>query len=261
MAHDFRTPLSVGVASIETCISGNFFKGYPMVNFLTGPVECKKGDTYIKQLIEGQHYIHIDDEKSMVWGHSFCCVYFLQTSVTVNVDKRHKHLNITGFNFTQNSPKSVTISLKQTRRKRRTNTTCTRPTTRTSTLAVTAENTDEVTIDVPTITVVDPNVDTPVVSPAPSAPSSISNSTLLDAREKKEKRKRERPGLHLELDANWKPVADTEAILFVHGFYHNLEDSLKRYISTRNLHPCLFFKIRTIFGARTFSSVHQTVRV
>lgn len=63
-----RTPLAVGVASIETCISGNFFKGYPMVNFLTGPVECKKGDKYIKELLDGQHYIHIDDEKRMVCG-------------------------------------------------------------------------------------------------------------------------------------------------------------------------------------------------
>lgn len=61
-----RTPLSVGVAAVETCVSGNFFKGYPMVNMLTGPIECKKGDAYLKDLLEGQHYIHIDDEKAMV---------------------------------------------------------------------------------------------------------------------------------------------------------------------------------------------------
>jgi hypothetical protein len=42
-------------------------------------------------------------------------------------------------------------------------------------------------------------------------------------------RKRKRGGdLLLELDANWKPVGESEALLFVHGFYHNLEDSLKR---------------------------------
>uniref|UniRef100_A0A6B2KZC1 Alpha/beta hydrolase n=1 Tax=Arcella intermedia TaxID=1963864 RepID=A0A6B2KZC1_9EUKA len=98
-----RTPLAVGVACVETCVSGNFFKGYPMVGMLSGPTDVIDGQS-IKRLLENGDYMHIDEEKTI-------------TSVTVSVDKKHRSLNVTGFHSDELRQMDVKISLKQKKAK------------------------------------------------------------------------------------------------------------------------------------------------
>eukprot|EP01127_Copromyxa_protea_P010768 TRINITY_DN2658_c0_g1_i1.p1 TRINITY_DN2658_c0_g1~~TRINITY_DN2658_c0_g1_i1.p1 ORF type:complete len:654 (+),score=83.85 TRINITY_DN2658_c0_g1_i1:391-2352(+) len=206
-----KKPLSVGVGSIETCVSGNFFKGYPMVSHLTGPIECKKGNRYLKDLIDGKHYIHLDDEKSM-------------TTITVNVDKRHKKLNITGFESTASS---VTISLTSDRRTRDTR----RPV-RPAKPEIILETPEDVTINTDALDNIksdtkafssEPKKKLTPHTPPPNFFKPVSPS------QSRSKRGKKKGNLRLELDSEWKPVGETEALLFIHGFYHNLDDSLKRF--------------------------------
>jgi len=80
-------PLSFGVASVESCVSGNFFKGYPMVQKLYGPRECMCLDdrcTCIQELFKNKLYLHVDDEKKL-------------TSVTISIDKKLRSLKMTGY--------------------------------------------------------------------------------------------------------------------------------------------------------------------
>ena len=64
-----RTPLSVGVASVETCVSGNFFKGYPLVTMLAGPTIAKNFDA-VKEVFHKKLYRHIEDESIVVRDNS-----------------------------------------------------------------------------------------------------------------------------------------------------------------------------------------------
>eukprot|EP01126_Amoeba_proteus_P037820 TRINITY_DN3918_c0_g2_i3.p1 TRINITY_DN3918_c0_g2~~TRINITY_DN3918_c0_g2_i3.p1 ORF type:complete len:395 (+),score=38.92 TRINITY_DN3918_c0_g2_i3:157-1341(+) len=95
-----RTDLTVGVASVETCVSGKFFKGYPMVTYLTDPISVIDNLDHVKKIFDKKFYLHPDEEKGV-------------TSVTVNIAQDRKLLNITGFVSLKNTPKSVTITLKQ----------------------------------------------------------------------------------------------------------------------------------------------------
>lgn len=82
-----RTPITMGVACIEACVSGSFFKGYPIVKMVTQPKECqcpKNRCTCISDIFRKKHYRHFDDERVL-------------TSVSVTVDKRHKTIGVTGF--------------------------------------------------------------------------------------------------------------------------------------------------------------------
>jgi len=93
-----RTPLVIGVGCVEACVSGNFFKDYPIVGMINGPTQTKITDTdCIKKILERRDWIHIDDDKTT-------------HSVTVSIDPKYKRLNVTGFH--SESPESkVTISL------------------------------------------------------------------------------------------------------------------------------------------------------
>jgi hypothetical protein len=80
-------PLSYGIASVESCVSGNFFKGYPMVNKLHGPRECmclEDRCTCIQEFFKNKLYLHVDDEKKL-------------TSVTISIDKKLRALKMTGY--------------------------------------------------------------------------------------------------------------------------------------------------------------------
>jgi esterase/lipase superfamily enzyme len=82
-----RMPLSYGIASVESCVSGNFFKGYPMVNKLHGPRECmclEDRCTCIQEFFKNKLYLHVDDEKKL-------------TSVTISIDKKLRALKMTGY--------------------------------------------------------------------------------------------------------------------------------------------------------------------
>lgn len=99
-----RTALQMGVASVETCVSGHFYSGYPVVKMLLGPLQCQcvLGDcNCVSDIVQNKHYKHIDDEKKL-------------KSISITIDKKMRSLNITGFRpLHRRDRKRVTISLKE----------------------------------------------------------------------------------------------------------------------------------------------------
>ncbi|KAM9966620.1 hypothetical protein ACTFIR_006840 [Dictyostelium discoideum] len=93
-----RIPLNIGVASIECCVSGNFFKGYPKVSMIKGPdlCKCQNRCTCIQSLLDKKYYRHIDDDKTI-------------TSIVVSLDKKMDALAISGFKPLH--PKNKTVSI------------------------------------------------------------------------------------------------------------------------------------------------------
>jgi len=151
-----RIGLHFGVASVECCVSGNFLKNYPVVNFIASPKECeckKERDkepisnriqkrrkfvcNCITQLTQSKHYRHIDDDKVL-------------KSVNVSIDKRS--LTVTGYKSNR-------------------------------------KHTDKISITV------DKSIHPP----------------------------------RLVLDEQWISSGTSEGLLFIHGYDHNLKDSLKRF--------------------------------
>ena len=123
------TPLHVGVAAVETCVSGSFFKGYPLVSQMAASKACRSFDD-VKDLFDGRFYRHADDDKLTVSPPPISpprprssppspprdCRFLLspllplslsgpksllfpheQTSVTVSVDRKTKRLQVTGY--------------------------------------------------------------------------------------------------------------------------------------------------------------------
>lgn len=137
-----RTPLHYGVASVEACISGFFYKNYPLTQMISPPtcctceVQCK----CIKDIIRNKLYKHIDDERKL-------------NSISVNIDGKTSSLHIPGFYSLKNRNKEVSIKLN----------------------------------------------------------------------------KKSKTEYDLVLDNNWVKGDTTEGLLFIHGMYHSLEDSLKRF--------------------------------
>ncbi|EFA78923.1 hypothetical protein PPL_08391 [Heterostelium album PN500] len=79
-----RVPLHTGVAAVECCVSGNFFKGYPKVSMIKGPDLCScKKCSCIKKLFENRSYKHSDDDKTL-------------TSIVVSVDRKMDTLLVSG---------------------------------------------------------------------------------------------------------------------------------------------------------------------
>lgn len=97
-----RTPLNMGVASVECCVSGNFFKGYPKVFMIKGPDTCicahANECTCIKNLLQNRYYKHADDEKSL-------------KSVVVSIDRKHGSLAVSGHKPRRHRETRVTIDL------------------------------------------------------------------------------------------------------------------------------------------------------
>jgi esterase/lipase superfamily enzyme len=137
-----RTPLTMGVACIEACVSGSFFKGYPIVKMVTQPKECacpKNSCGCVSEIFRKKHYRHFDDERVI-------------TSVSVTVDKRFNTLSVTGFQPRSDQERAITIQL--------------------------AESNGQIALGV---------------------------------------------------DERWLSSKSREGLLFIHGMYHTLEDSLKRF--------------------------------
>eukprot|EP01130_Rhizamoeba_saxonica_P017136 TRINITY_DN817_c0_g1_i1.p1 TRINITY_DN817_c0_g1~~TRINITY_DN817_c0_g1_i1.p1 ORF type:complete len:691 (-),score=121.23 TRINITY_DN817_c0_g1_i1:24-2096(-) len=97
-------PLRTGVASIETCVSGGFFKGYPLVHHLEESVTvCRCSTRFgscecIRDIFGNKFFRHIDDDKHI-------------KSVTVSVDDRFNVLHVTGHRSRTRKPKNVNIEL------------------------------------------------------------------------------------------------------------------------------------------------------
>jgi len=81
-----RVPLMFGVASVESCVSGNFLKGYPSVDIMFDmECECQKYShcqCVAKILSNKEYYQHFDDDKEL-------------RSVVISLDKNH--LAIAGY--------------------------------------------------------------------------------------------------------------------------------------------------------------------
>ncbi|KYR01760.1 hypothetical protein DLAC_01770 [Tieghemostelium lacteum] len=96
-----RIPLNTGVAAIECCVSGNFFKGYPKVSMISGPDLCKCPQdhcTCIKNILDRRYYRHIDEDKTI-------------SSIVVSLDKKYDSLAISGFKSVNHKSKKVTIEI------------------------------------------------------------------------------------------------------------------------------------------------------
>eukprot|EP00026_Physarum_polycephalum_P001972 Phypoly_transcript_01976.p1 GENE.Phypoly_transcript_01976~~Phypoly_transcript_01976.p1 ORF type:complete len:717 (+),score=63.12 Phypoly_transcript_01976:122-2272(+) len=142
-----RTPLNMGVASVECCVSGNFFKGYPKVFMIKGPDECvcthHNECTCIRNLLQARYYKHAEDEKHL-------------KSVVVSIDRKHGSLAISGHRPKRNREKRVTIDL------------------------------------------------------------------IPDGHESQR-------SYQLQLDQEWISNDQREGVLFIHGFDHDLKDTIKRF--------------------------------
>eukprot|EP01132_Coremiostelium_polycephalum_P007473 gene7473-9181_t len=138
-----RIPLNTGVASIECCVSGNFFKGYPKVSMIKGPDHCfcQNRCYCIKKLFDQRSYRHIDEDKTL-------------SSLVVSMDKKSNSLTVTGYK-SKHLSKSKKVSIE------------------------------------------------------------ISKDKSQDKR--------------LIVDSNWISSDSNEAILFIHGYDHDLKDALKRF--------------------------------
>ncbi|EGC37281.1 hypothetical protein DICPUDRAFT_46613 [Dictyostelium purpureum] len=102
-----RIPLNTGVASIECCVSGNFFKGYPKVSMIKGPDLCKCSNqncSCISSLLKKKCWRHIDDDKQL-------------TSIVVSLDKKMDTLAITGYK-PESGKKNKKISITMTENNR-----------------------------------------------------------------------------------------------------------------------------------------------
>lgn len=138
-----RKPLQYGVASIEACISGSFYKNYPLVRMLSEPKVCSCEDrcTCIKDMIKRKLYKHIDDDKKV-------------QTISISIDKQTKSLNIPGHRPVKKRNREVKVRLKKS------------------------------------------NIDSQ---------------------------------FSLTLDKGWVTRGSNEGVLFIHGIYHSLDDSLKRF--------------------------------
>jgi esterase/lipase superfamily enzyme len=135
--------LCFGVATVETCVSGSFFKKFPICRFITEKRECKcrkKRCTCIHRIFKNNYYVHINDGQP-------------QKSITVSFDRKNRKLHIPGHQAQQFRETKVEISLKRTQQRE----------------------------------------------------------------------------YRLRLDERWVPTTSKEGLLFIHGIYHDLEDSLKRF--------------------------------
>ncbi|GAM22678.1 hypothetical protein SAMD00019534_058530 [Acytostelium subglobosum LB1] len=101
-----RVPLHTGVAAVECCVSGNFFKGYPKVSMIKGPdhCSCKKKCICIKKLFDNRSYRHIDEDKTI-------------SSVVVSVDRKLDTLLVSGHKPRQHIQSKVTINLEANKEK------------------------------------------------------------------------------------------------------------------------------------------------
>eukprot|EP01114_Cavostelium_apophysatum_P013880 TRINITY_DN3461_c0_g1_i1.p1 TRINITY_DN3461_c0_g1~~TRINITY_DN3461_c0_g1_i1.p1 ORF type:complete len:706 (+),score=141.48 TRINITY_DN3461_c0_g1_i1:202-2319(+) len=134
-----RIGLHYGVASVESCVSGKFIKGYPKVEFIlpSSRCFCKKHCVCVSELTAKTVYRHIDDDK-------------LLKSVHVSIDKRN--IAVSGFKSVKKKQDKITITMQKKGRE----------------------------------------------------------SQLI-------------------LDEDWISSDTSEGLLYIHGYDHNLKDSLKRF--------------------------------
>eukprot|EP01113_Clastostelium_recurvatum_P032840 TRINITY_DN4274_c0_g1_i6.p1 TRINITY_DN4274_c0_g1~~TRINITY_DN4274_c0_g1_i6.p1 ORF type:complete len:807 (+),score=169.26 TRINITY_DN4274_c0_g1_i6:202-2622(+) len=174
-----RTPLNVGVAGVECCVSGNFFKGYPKVQMLTGPTECtcrnSNSCSCVDEIMRNRHYRHIEEEKTL-------------KSVVVSIDKKHDSLVVSGHKSRRSKQKSVTIEVVKTARD-----------------SVVLMNSTEASGS---------------TSSSSGQEGEASSSSTVYSRGMEQR---------LQLDSQWLSSELTEGLLFIHGYDHNLKDSLKRF--------------------------------
>jgi esterase/lipase superfamily enzyme len=139
-----RGPLRFGVATVETCVSGSFFKKFPICRFITENKECvckKRRCTCIQQIFQNQYYLHINESQAV-------------KSLTISIDRKNRRIHVPGHQSYRTRETKVEVTLKRDREKR---------------------------------------------------------------------------DFSLRVGDRWIPTTSKEGLLFIHGIYHDLEDSLKRF--------------------------------
>jgi len=92
----YRKRPCYGVASVECCVTGDFYKGFPGVNYLQDPTECtceKNKCTCMDSLLKN-YYLHIDHIKK-------------QNSVLVSVDERNDCLVVSDHKTKKHTSKNA----------------------------------------------------------------------------------------------------------------------------------------------------------
>lgn len=99
-------PLCMGVATVETCVSGgSFFKKFPICRYITEvkPCQCPhRKCTCIQQIFRNHFYLHVNDDQPA-------------KSITVSINRKHRSLHIPGHQATKARETKVQLTLRRDR--------------------------------------------------------------------------------------------------------------------------------------------------
>ncbi|KAL7720111.1 Uncharacterized protein QTN25_002635 [Entamoeba marina] len=97
-----KTKLGYGVASVECCVSGTFYKNYPLVNYVLEKQECtcRKRECFcVNNILKKNLYFHLNETKPVV-------------NLNVLVDQNEGCLYVPGY-YTKNSEKRKEITISE----------------------------------------------------------------------------------------------------------------------------------------------------
>lgn len=101
-----KGPLCMGVATVETCVSGGaFFKKFPICRYVTEIRECKcakRRCTCIHRIFKNHFYVHVNDEQPL-------------KSLTVSINRKNRALHIPGHQSTKARETKVQLTLRRDR--------------------------------------------------------------------------------------------------------------------------------------------------
>ncbi|ELP90730.1 hypothetical protein EIN_025590 [Entamoeba invadens IP1] len=101
-----KTKLGYGVASVECCVSGEFYMNYPLVNYIQEKVECscpKRMCFCVDQIIKKHLYFHLDENAPV-------------TAINVFVDQNEKCLYLPGYSTKdQKKRKEVVVTVNKSK--------------------------------------------------------------------------------------------------------------------------------------------------
>lgn len=99
-------PLCMGVATVETCVSGgSFFKKFPICRYITETKQCmcsRRKCTCIQQIFKNHFYVHVNDDVPA-------------KSITVSINRKHRSLHIPGHQSSKARETKVQLSLRRDR--------------------------------------------------------------------------------------------------------------------------------------------------
>ena len=101
-----RGPLCMGVATVETCVSGgSFFKKFPICRYITEVKQCpcpRRQCDCIHQIFKNHFYLHVNDEQPL-------------KSLTVSINRKNRALHIPGHQSTKTRETKVQVTLRRDR--------------------------------------------------------------------------------------------------------------------------------------------------